>query len=317
MGSGKGKKQEEVVGSGSVFSNKFFFCLFFLLLTGVFGDQNPAFDRTEVPSVTWLDWMPYLPDHVPLSALAIPGTHDTMAFFGGPLAECQSWNLINQYNSGVRFLDIRCRHYQDRLPIFHDLFYQRTDFIQVLTDTVNFLTEHPRETILMRLKEEYEPYQNTRSFYQSVDEVLKQIGERCFFRSDRLPTLGEARGKVVILQNFPSRGEGPDFGPPYPGPMSISDDYQVSDDSVKWAEVARHLTVTQNGDPEKAYLTYCSATHWLLYTPESLARKINPRVLDYLNLKSSFASRRRSVGVVIMDFPGAELVRRIVLDNWA
>ncbi|XP_075715360.1 1-phosphatidylinositol phosphodiesterase-like [Rhinoderma darwinii] len=260
--------------------------------------------------------MSYLPDYLPLSVLAIPGTHDTMSFFGGPLAECQSWSLENQYNSGVRFLDIRCRHYQDRLPIFHGVSYQRTDFFQVLSDTVNFLTEHPSETILMRVKEEYEPYQNTKSFYQSVAEVVNQIGEHWFLRSDSLPTLGEARGKVVILQDFSTKGEGPAFGPPYPGPMSISDAYQVSDDSVKWAEVERHLTVAQNGEPERAYLTYCSGTHWLLYTPESLARKINPRVLDYLNLKMSFGNRKRSVGVVIMDFPGADLVRQIVLDNW-
>ncbi|XP_066445643.1 1-phosphatidylinositol phosphodiesterase-like [Eleutherodactylus coqui] len=288
-----------------------------LLVIGVSGDQTPAFDRTEIPSVTWPDWMSYFPDYLPLSTLAIPGTHDTMAFFGGPLSECQSWRLLNQFNSGVRFLDIRCRHYQNQLPIFHGVSYQYTNFFQVLNDTINFLTVHPSETILMRVKEEYEPYQNTRSFYKSVAEVLNQIGEHWFLRSDSLPTLGEARGKVVILQNFLSLGEGPAFGPPYPGSMSISDDYEVSDDSVKWAEVEWHLRVAQNGDPERAYLTYCSGVHWLLYTPESLARKINPRVLEYLylNHKMSFG-RRRSVGMVVMDFPGGELVREIVLDNW-
>ncbi|XP_056425652.1 1-phosphatidylinositol phosphodiesterase-like [Hyla sarda] len=215
---------------------------------GALGEQTPAFDNTEVPLVTLPDWMSYLPDYVPLSALAIP--------------------------------------------------------------------EYPNETILMRVKEEYEPYQNTRSFYQSVNEVLNQIGEQWFLQSKSLPTLGEARGKVVILQDFSSRGEGPDFGPPYPGPMSISDAYQVTDDSVKWAEVERHLTVAQNGDLEKAYLTYCSGTHWLLYTPETLARKINPRVLDYLVNKTSSGRRSRTVGVVIMDYPGAELVKQIVFDNW-
>ncbi|XP_069798699.1 1-phosphatidylinositol phosphodiesterase-like [Dendropsophus ebraccatus] len=296
--------------------NRTVILLLYVLVIEASGEQTPAFDRTEVPSVTWPDWMSYLPDYLPLSALAIPGTHDTMAFFGGPLAECQSWSLTNQYNSGVRFLDIRCRHYQNRLPIFHGVSYQRTDFFQVLNDTVTFLTEHPSETILMRVKEEYKPYQNTRTFYQSVTEVLNQIGEHWFLRSESLPTLGEARGKVVILQEFSSEGEGPDFGPPYPGPMSISDAYQVTDDSVKWADVERHLTVAQNGDPERAYLTFCSGVHWLLYTPESLARRINPRVHDYLINKTPLRGRRRSVGVVIMDFPGAELVKQIVLDNW-
>ncbi|XP_075061111.1 1-phosphatidylinositol phosphodiesterase-like [Mixophyes fleayi] len=289
--------------------------LLYFLVVGVLGEQTPAFDRTDAPSVTWPDWMSFLPDYIPLSSLAMPGTHDTMAFYGGPLAECQIWNLENQYRAGVRFLDIRCRHYQDQLPIFHGVSYQRTYFLQVLQDTVKFLTEYPSETILMRLKEEYEPYQNTRSFYKSVAEVLSQVGEHWFLRTNSLPTLGQARGKVVILQDFSSKGEGEAFGPPYPGPMSISDAYQVSDDAVKLAEVERHLTVAQNGDPDRAYLTYCSGVHWILYTPEGLARKINPRVLEYLNIKTSVA-RRRSVGIVIMDFPGAELVRKIILDNW-
>ncbi|XP_077326784.1 1-phosphatidylinositol phosphodiesterase-like [Lithobates pipiens] len=287
----------------------------YFMVVGVFGEQTPAFDRTDAPAVTMPDWMSYVSDNLPLSSLAIPGTHDTMAFFGGSLAECQSWSLLNQFNAGVRFLDIRPRHYQDRLPIFHGVSYQRTYFDQVLKDTVAFLIKYPSETVLMRVKEEYEPYQNTRSYYKSVAEVVSQIGVQWFLRSSSLPTLGEARGKIIILQQFSSNGEGPDFGPPYPGHMSISDKYQVTDDEDKWAEVERHLKVAQNGDPERAYLTYCSGTHWLLYTPESLARKINPRVLNYLNTETSVA-RKRSVGVVLMDFPGAEIVRQVVLDNW-
>ncbi|KAE8620430.1 hypothetical protein XENTR_v10010249 [Xenopus tropicalis] len=285
-----------------------------LLAAEVFADQTPAFDRSEVPSVTWPDWMSYLPDYLPLSSLAIPGTHDTMAFYGGNLAECQCWRLPNQYKAGIRFLDIRCRHYQDRLPIHHGISYQRTDFPMVLNDTVTFLMEHPMETVMMRVKEEYDPYQNTRSFYKSVDEAVKQVGEQWFLRTTRLPTLGEARGKIVILQDFSAGGEGPAFGPPYPGSMSISDAYQVNDDAVKWTEVLRHLNVAQNGDPERPFLTYTSGVHWLLYPPETLARKINPRVYEYL--KGKAVGAKRSVGVVIMDFPGAELVREIILDNW-
>ncbi|XP_075434323.1 1-phosphatidylinositol phosphodiesterase-like [Ascaphus truei] len=292
--------------------DKVYSLLFYLLVSG---DQTPAFDRTETPSLAWRDWMSLLPDNLPLASLSIPGTHDTMALFGGPLAECQSWSLDNQFRAGIRFLDIRCRHYQDRLPIFHGVSYQHTDFHQVLTDTVRFLMENPTETVLMRVKEEHEPYQNTQSFYKSMAEVVNQIGDRWFLRTDSLPTLGEARGKVVILQNFDMKGEGPAFGPAYPGSMSISDAYQVSDDEEKWREVERHFKVALNGGPGQAYFTYASGAHWLLYTPEALARKINPRVLEFLKAETSLVGRR-SVGVVIMDFPGAELVRQIIWGNW-
>uniref|UniRef100_A0A8C5MCS6 Phosphatidylinositol-specific phospholipase C X domain-containing protein n=1 Tax=Leptobrachium leishanense TaxID=445787 RepID=A0A8C5MCS6_9ANUR len=243
--------------------------LLFLLVSEVLGQQTPAFDNTEIPAQTWPDWMASLPDDLPLSSLAIPGTHDTMAFYGGSLAECQSWRLEDQYNAGIRFLDIRCRHYQDNLPIFHGVSYQRTDFTQVLKDTVAFLTKYPTETVLMRVKEEYEPYQNTRQFHQSVAEVVANIGDHWFVRRNSLPTLGEARGKIIILQQFSTSGS-PIFGPSYPGSMSISDEYQVSDADVKYVEVERHFNVAQNGDRMRAYLTYTSGVHWLLYPPVSL-----------------------------------------------
>ncbi|CAH2272626.1 1-phosphatidylinositol phosphodiesterase-like [Pelobates cultripes] len=292
-----------------------FTLLLYTLIAEVLAEQTPAFDNTEKPSRTWPDWMASLPNHLPLSSLAIPGTHDTMAFYGGSLAQCQSWRLGDQYKVGIRFVDIRCRHYQNNLPIFHGVSYQRTDFTQVLRETVTFLTQYPTETVLMRVMEEYEPYQNTRSFYKSVAEVVGNIGERWFLRTNSLPTLGEARGKIIILQQF-SSSDGPNFGPPYPGSMSISDDYEVNDADVKWREVERHFNVALDGDTKKTYLTYTSGVHWLLYPPETLARIINPRANEYLKLENSSVNRKRSVGVVIMDYPGGELVREIILNNW-
>ena len=49
------------------------------------------------------DWMSFIEDdNRKISDLSIPGTHDTMARHGGPLAECQDWELLTQYNNGVR-----------------------------------------------------------------------------------------------------------------------------------------------------------------------------------------------------------------------
>ncbi len=56
------------------------------------------------------DWMGKLKDDVKLSQLSIPGTHDTMSRFGGVFVETQTLTLANQLESGIRLLDIRCRH---------------------------------------------------------------------------------------------------------------------------------------------------------------------------------------------------------------
>jgi hypothetical protein len=55
------------------------------------------------------DWMRSLPDSTPLSAISIPGTHDSAALHGGLAAQCQSWTIKDQLEAGIRFIDVRCR----------------------------------------------------------------------------------------------------------------------------------------------------------------------------------------------------------------
>ena len=63
-------------------------------------------------------------ESLPLWSLTIPGTHDTLARFGGDLAICQSLSLPEQLEAGVRFLDVRARHLKNKLPIHHGILYQ-------------------------------------------------------------------------------------------------------------------------------------------------------------------------------------------------
>ena len=72
-----------------------------------------------------------------------------------PIARCQTMSLLDQLEAGVRFLDIRCRHFHRSFLIHHDRVYQGTTFDQVLDVALQFLTDNPTETILMRLKKEY------------------------------------------------------------------------------------------------------------------------------------------------------------------
>ena len=64
-------------------------------------------DTTPVPGSA--DWMAALPDDTPLSALVIPGTHDSatqyvqLAYF----SKCQALSVGEQLEAGFRYLDIR------------------------------------------------------------------------------------------------------------------------------------------------------------------------------------------------------------------
>ncbi|KAJ8273609.1 hypothetical protein GJAV_G00103560 [Gymnothorax javanicus] len=87
--------------------------------------QRPDYDDTSTPEFLNASWMASIPDGRPLSEVTLPGTHNTMAFYGGALVECQSWSLDLQLQAGVRFLDIRVRHVNGTLTIHHGVVYQR------------------------------------------------------------------------------------------------------------------------------------------------------------------------------------------------
>nr|XP_014345142.1 PREDICTED: LOW QUALITY PROTEIN: 1-phosphatidylinositol phosphodiesterase-like [Latimeria chalumnae] len=253
--------------------------------------------------------MSSVPDKTSLAALSVPGAHNAMSFYGGSLAQCQSWALYKQYEAGVRFVNVRCRHFQNNLPIHHGVVFQKAYFSEVLHETVRFLQAYPSETV-MRVKEGYKPAQNTQRFDITVAQDLREVGASWFWQWPNLPTLGEVRGKIVVLQNF----DGPTMGIPYSS-LDISDEYQVptmQHVEKKWLSVESHLNTARRGDLGKMYLTFCSGAV-SLRTQIASPKKINLLLYDYL--KSNSTSSRNQLGIVTMDFPGAELVHKIIHSN--
>lgn len=164
--------------------------------------------------------MASIPDDRLLSEITMPGTHNTMALYGGVYAECQTWSLASQLRAGVRFLDIRVRHVNGNLTIHHGVSYQRAHFGDVLEGVTDFLQEYPTETALMRLKEEFS---ETGDIYGAVVDYINRYSHWDLLWHSRLvPTMSEARGKIIILQNF----NGPDLGMRYDS-MDIADDWKV------------------------------------------------------------------------------------------
>ena len=100
-------------------------------------------------------WMSDLPDDVLVTALSIPGTHDSGCIEGPVgIAKTQNLDIPEQLNAGIRFLDIRLAHYQDDLFVHHDVIYMGKSYKDVLKICADFLARHPSETILMSVREE-------------------------------------------------------------------------------------------------------------------------------------------------------------------
>jgi len=231
------------------------------------------------------DWMADLPDHWHISELSIPGTHDTYSKWEDSwTAHCQMMPMVNQLQSGIRVLDVRLRVEGDRLQTCHGIYQFWSYFEHVLDSSVAFLETHDQETILMRVAQNWKDkkrdgsrerfLENFKENYMlKVYEDTTTYYERWFWHPDESeyptnPTLGELRGKIVLLAADPLDGLGVtdttlyglQFGD---ATMDIQDSYDMStiwSMGWKWQGIHNQLEDARTGDPETIYLNYLSGS---------------------------------------------------------
>jgi len=235
--------------------------------------EHPAYWHDDVE--TWAElspaeWMGALDGNLRISDLSIPGTHDSMSHYGGDIAKTQTLRLQPQLALGIRALDIRCRHIDDVFAIHHGQVFQNAYFGDVLEVCIGFLDRHPSETILMRVKEEYDPSNDTRTFAETFQWYVDTYGASHFWTPPldsnnnpngnlQNPTLDEVRGKIVILQDFISDPNNK-FGLRYKS-LDIQDDYALSSITAlydKWLKVKSQLNNAYTGSPDKIYVNFLS-----------------------------------------------------------
>lgn len=279
---------------------------------GIINKQKPYYDTTDTPESYNRDWMSRIDDGISLSVISIPGTHNSLALHGGALCQCNSWCLTAQLDAGIRWLDVRCRHYQDGLPIHHGVIYQNYNLDEVFRDCVAFLQNNPTETIIMRIRRELDQSEedSTKTMDEKVIERIEKYGgERRFWTARVMPTLGEARGKVVILYDYNGATVGINYWT-----LDIADMWDVNTIcwcaiNTKWDNVRSHLDEANDIHNTRMFLTYSSGAGACAH-PHSVAWKINPKLYDYIT------DGKEKWGIVAMDFPGAPLVNKIIDSNF-
>jgi len=137
-----------------------------------------------------------------------------MALHGWPFSQCQelSTPLAVQLQSGIRVIDVRLSIISGRLISYHGIYPQRTPFQEVLSVIHDFLTAPAtcRETIVMSIKQEDFEKNSYLEFSRLVHEEIfgGPGGREMWFLQNRVPSLGEARGKVILFSRFGGNGEG-------------------------------------------------------------------------------------------------------------
>lgn len=163
-------------------------------------DEPKEFTAIYLPAHAYLalfssanlsSWMSTLPSHLPLSALSIPGTHNSPTHYMAlPSVRCQAVPVLDQLENGVRFLDVRvscpvytppprppppsssgARGHDDdaddppALRLVHSAFpitinpvaaycSAKTTLASLLATVRAFLAAHPTETVLLSIKRE-------------------------------------------------------------------------------------------------------------------------------------------------------------------
>ena len=165
------------------------------------------------PLETSADWMKDVPDDKSLDAVAIPGTHDSAtAYVELPFfMRCQSLTVEEQLNTGYRYLDIRLNEENGKLVFYHSFAKCKTglwpwasalELEAVLEMVYSFLENHPTETVLFVVKQEGSG--DVALFQQVLHAYINRNPEK-WLLTDEVPTMGEARGKLVLFRRYEDR----------------------------------------------------------------------------------------------------------------
>lgn len=157
-------------------------------------------------------WMKYVDDNKFLDELSIPGTHDSGTCSvdndtepQSSQVKCQQDYIPTQLLEGVRYFDIRLGKGENP-GIDHGACYllKKDGNFMHLSDVIGyfntFLSENPTEALIMLVSRD-----NDEATNESLTTALGKVFDEnpdLFYTSSRIPTLGEVRGKIVLLRRF-------------------------------------------------------------------------------------------------------------------
>jgi len=310
-----------------MFRMRFFFILLLVLLSFIGkGQQLSEKMNNSIDSIDLSNWMANIADSTKLTSLSLPGTHNAGARFEqvSHTAKCQELTIEEQLNAGIRFLDLRCRHTNNMFSIYHGSVDQQLTFSAVQASCIAFLIAHPSETILLSIKEEYKANKNSQLFETTLNEFILANPDR-WYVNDSIPSLGETRGKLVLLRRFSATNEPFGIAATYwkdnstfdiESPqevLSIQDQYKVTNHLEKWNAIDSMLIAAKQSTDNRLYINYTSGYEPKLFGIPNIASVVNfihPRLIGCLNQSSG------KLGIIVLDFATEELSRLIIASNW-
>lgn len=287
---------------------------------------------TESPDTTSVagsaDWMAALPDDMGINEVVLPGTHDSGSKYVqlGFVTKCQSLTIGEQLDAGYRYLDVRLCVAGDRMKLTHSFANCKTRALgndvlyldNVLSQCYAFLDKHPTETVVFAVKQEYGD--DAVADFETLLNGYVEKNPDYWLNSDTVPTLGEARGKLVLMRRYDDAANvGAASGIPLlwndqggfedatknteendngSYTLWVQDRYEYSVDE-KWTAFTEGMIPVEDNSVAINFLS--TKGHLPVGHPYYFAKALNEKLIEAENLS----------GWVIIDFASAPLAQHI------
>jgi len=225
----------------------------------------------------------------------------------------------------IRYFDIRL-HFNLACPlpsleVHHGgplIGAQGLKLLQLLQHFQDFLSQNPRECLLVRIKQDSDV--QTPTFSQQFECEVANYRHIFYKGSSITIPLGTIRGKVILLRNF-DWGSLQSFGVVYGSwnpEIAIQDTYECRRPDEKFFTARQFLESTIASGP-RLFLNHMSAYHGShpLVTPYQMAwtydsngvnKQLERWLMEHFN--------RYRIGVIIMDYVTSELAQLIYVRNF-
>ena len=278
--------------------------------------------------------------------------------FGG--AQTQSLSFYNQLLSGIRYFDLRCHNIGNgTVWIMHGDYYMDHTLADVLFACATFLGQYPTETILLDLQQykgdpdagltdsiknrlqAYEPLgliwpaaglnrpdgqpTTTAEPVTYLNKLGAPVQENLLLH---MPTLGEVRGRMVILHDDATTDDMQAMGYLKTTPLfDVWDKYGLGGNgdhpnvNDKWPADEGRFGKIENFIPKSKFQmtginkAYSDPAYIAIYSPYDNAEFMNRQLLNYLLVDSS-SRHGQNLGIVMMDYPGPALIDSLIALNF-
>ncbi len=237
--------------------------------------------------------MKKLENNMLLSAISIPGTHQSSRYLKTRTPMFQAWGLHNQLDAGVRFFDLHVS--SDSIKYESGSVQESETLIYFLKTMQTFLVKQKKETLLLRVTPD-------ESSVPLVTQMLSS-GKWPVWRDKEIPTLGQVRGKIVLIKSSTL-----ELGIP----VHITE--LNADMDTKETQMRENIKLASQKCEQEMMLTYTGATGES-EEPLKIAQTLNTQVDDYLLDLKGDTKRPHCVGIIAMNFPGPKLIQTIINFN--